>query len=229
MKALVCLALALTLASCSRAEDDKAFGDRVRAYLIAHPEVLLEVQQAYEAKLSAAKADIARKQIPKLKAALEHDSRDFVANPNGKVTVVEFFDYRCPHCVNAAPKVAEMIRAYPNVRFVFKEMPIFGEASEKEARLAIALQRSGGDYLGYHFATMAQRPTPEAAEVLAKARGYKGPAADAERQLTDTELLFKALGLEGTPSFVIGDEVIEGEDMDSLKAKIDQALKAAGA
>lgn len=219
----------LALASCSRAEDDKAFGERVRAYLIAHPEVLLEVQQAYENKLSAAKADQARKQIPKWKAALEQDGRDFVANPKGKVTVVEFFDYRCPHCINAAPKVAELIRAYPDVRFVFKEMPIFGDASEKEARLAIALQRSGGDYLGYHLATMAQRPTPQVAESLAKAHGYKGPASDADRQLADTELLFKALGLEGTPSFVIGDEVIEGEEMDVVKAKIDKALKAAGA
>ena len=93
---------------------------------------------------------------------MEHDPRDFVANPNGRITVTEFYDYRCPHCANMAPKVAELIEKNPDIRFVFKEMPIFGATSEHAAYAAIAVKKAGGDYLGLYQALMATHPLDRA-------------------------------------------------------------------
>src|SRR5438067_5622143 len=132
----------LTLAGCDYAPvSDKVFGERVRAYLVRHPEVLQEVSDALQAKREAqmrteldASVMKSQKLVPTYRQAIENDSRDFVANPQGKVTVTEFYDYRCPHCINIAPKVLDLIRDSPGVRVVFKEMPIFGPRSEHAAR-----------------------------------------------------------------------------------------------
>src|ERR1043165_4660332 len=110
----------LVLSGCQgQASDDAAFGKRVRAYLLSHPEVLQEVSQRLDAKLAAADEATRRRaeaDLPALRAAIERDPRDFVANPNGRITVTEFYDYRCPHCASAAPKVVELIKANPDVR-----------------------------------------------------------------------------------------------------------------
>ena len=79
-----------------------------------------------------------------------------VANPNGKVTVVEFYDYRCGFCKTITPQIAELIRSDPNVRFVFKEYPIFGDVSDRAAKAMIAAKDSG-KYLELHKALMAEK------------------------------------------------------------------------
>ena len=119
--------MAAVLSGCQPSGgDDAAFGARVHAYLLAHPEVIQESAQRLQAKFAAddeATMRNGRAQIPRLRSAIERDPADLVANPGGRVTVTEFYDYRCPHCVNAAPKVLDLIRTHPEVRFVFKEMP----------------------------------------------------------------------------------------------------------
>src|SRR5690349_3340447 len=121
---IAALAAALSLAGCQKAED-AAFGQRVRAYLLQHPEVIREAvnKLAENDRIAAAKA--ASESMNKYRAQLERDPRDFVANPDGKITVVEFFDYRCGYCKLAAPEVVKLIQENPDVRFVFKEFPIF--------------------------------------------------------------------------------------------------------
>ena len=224
--ALVAIASFLT-AGCSRAEDTD-FGAKVRAYLLAHPEVIEEAVQKLQENKDQKAALKAKAALKESRQALERDPRDFVANPNGKITVTEFYDYRCPHCINAAPAVAKIIQDNPDVRFVFKEMPIFGAVSEHAARSAIAVKAAGGDYLGFYRAAMATRGLDQAAvDKIAKnygvdpARIDNGPfrtAADA--QLADAHSLATALGIEGTPTFIIGDTLVPGEDMDSVKRAI---------
>ena len=103
--------LVLALAACGEPKADEAFGQKVRAYLLEHPEVLqeayekLQVKQQQAALLSAAKA------LAENRQALENDPRDFVANPNGKITVVEFFDYNCGYCKLIAPEVLALVKA----------------------------------------------------------------------------------------------------------------------
>ena len=227
-------ALSLLVAGCSRAED-AGFDAKVRAYLLAHPEVLQEAIQKLQERRDADTATKARAALQTVRPALERDPRDFVANPNGRITVTEFYDYRCPHCINAAPAVMKIIRDNPDVRFVFKELPIFGAVSEHAARAAIAVKAAGGDYLGFYKALMNTRGLDDAAvDRLARAAGAdperteKGPfrtAADA--QLVDAHKLASALDVEGTPTFIIGDTLVPGEDMDAVKTAISKARSGA--
>jgi protein-disulfide isomerase len=220
----------LALGACGSAagDDDKAFGERVRAYLLAHPEVIEEASERLQAKQAADDATAQKRAIaalPRYRAALERDPRDFVANPGGTITLTEFYDYRCPHCANAAPKVLEIIAAHPEVRVVFKEMPIFGAASESAAYAALAVKKAGGDSLGLYQALMTTHPLDVATiDRLALARGAKAaelsPSGPGTQQLADTAELFKQLSLDGTPAFVVGDHIIEGEDMDAVTAAI---------
>jgi protein-disulfide isomerase len=219
----------LALGACQRQlGGDEAFGQRVRAYLLAHPEVIQESAQRLEVKLASDEAAAMRRgqaQLPRLRAAVERDPADFVANPNGRVTVTEFYDYRCPHCVNAAPKVLALIATHPEVRFVFKEMPIFGAMSEHAARAALAVKAAGGDYLGLYQAYMSARPLDDdLIDALARQKGVIAvPAANSH--IASTAALFNQLALGGTPAFIVGDQFIYGEDMDAVEAAV---AKAAG-
>ncbi|MGI9170734.1 MAG: thioredoxin domain-containing protein, partial [Caulobacteraceae bacterium] len=153
-------------AGAGTGDGDDAFGRRVRAYLLAHPEVIAEAVQKLQGSQEAAEAAAEKKaaaQLPVLRVQVERDPRDFVANPAGRITATEFYDYRCPHCANAAPKVLALIAAHPEMRFVFKEMPIFGPTSRHAARAALAVKKAGGDYLGLYRSLMATHPLDEAA------------------------------------------------------------------
>jgi protein-disulfide isomerase len=224
----------LSLAACHQRPpdgDDAAFGRRVRAYLLGHPEVLQEAGQKLQARLDAQDADAARqsqRRLPSLRAALERDPGDFVANPAGSITVSEFFDYRCPHCVAVAPAVLALARSRRDVRLVFKEMPIFGPTSEHAARDALAVKAVGGDYLGLYRAYMATPDLTDARiDQIALAHGARPsdlqaqPAAQA--QLSRNQALFTKLGLSGTPAFVVGDQIIYGEDLPAVDAAIRRA------
>ena len=225
------MASALALAACDKG--DKAFDERVHAYLLAHPEVIQEAVDKLQAKQDAEAAAKAKLAIAASRQAIEHDPRDFVANPNGKVTVTEFYDYRCPHCVNAAPKVVSLIQSDPDVRFVFKEFPIFGAASDRGALAAIAMKRSGGDYIGLYRDFMAARPLDDAAiDRILTAHGVTPASledpvlkAQAAEQLAAVRRLAIGLGIEGTPAFIIGDTIVPGEDMNAVRAAIAAARK----
>jgi protein-disulfide isomerase len=234
----VLAAAALALSACDKPQDDKAFGERVHAYLLAHPEVIQEAADRLQAKQDAQAAAQTKAALAQYRPALERDPRDFVANPNGKITVTEFYDYRCPHCVNAAPAVLNLIKANPDVRFVFKEFPIFGATSEHAAMGAIAVKRAGGDYLALYHDFMAARPlNDEAIASILAAHGVteqalQDPAlkAAAAEQLAATRTLATSLGVEGTPAFVIGDTMVPGEDMDAVQAAVTAArTQSAGA
>ncbi len=224
----------MLLGACSPAKADKDFGDKVRAYLLEHPEVLLEVSAKLEQKQALKAAETGRQAIGQYRQAIERDPRDFVANPTGSVTVTEFFDYRCGYCKLAAPEVVQLIRDNPDVRFVFKDFVIFGRDSEIAARLFLGA-KDQGKALELHKALMAEKNLDEAAAVriasglgvdVAKARAVGGSQATTQH-LADTHALAQALVIEGTPAFIIGDKLIPGADMAALKLAIAQA-KAAG-
>ena len=233
--ALFALVLALA-AGCQRApESDAAFGARVKAWMMAHPDDLRAALENMQTKEDAEDAQAQTRAeataitlLPKLRNELERDPKDFVANPNGAVTVTEFYDYRCPHCINIAPRVVTLIHDRPDVRFVFKEMPIFGAVSEHAARAALAAKNEGKDYVGLYAALMAARPlTDEAIDQIAKAKGVSladvdSPAAVAtdNAHMAQTTRLAEQLSIEGTPGFIVGDTIIHGEDYDALTAAI---------
>jgi protein-disulfide isomerase len=221
---------ALGLAACGPPKPDKAFGEKVRAYLLENPEVLVEVSAKLQAKQTAQAADKAKGAIEKYRQALERDPRDFVANPNGSITVVEFFDYKCGYCKLAAPEVIALIQQNPDVRFVFKDFVIFGHDSEVAARMVLG-SREQGKSIAFHKALMAEKSLDEAGVMriaqdvgidAAKARTVGGSEA-VTQHLADTHALAQALAIEGTPAFFVGNTMIAGADMPALKLAIEQA------
>lgn len=222
----------IALSGC-QAQSDQAFGERVRAYLLAHPEVLAEASQKLQTDEDAqavAAMTKAEARLPTLRSAIERDPRDFVANPNGKITVTEFYDYRCPHCEAMAPRLLALIKTNSDIRFVFKEMPIFGATSEHAAYAAIAVKKDGGNFLGLYRGFMTTEPlTDQAIDKIATANGARtsdmAPDSANTAQLATTKDLFDKLGLDGTPGFVVGDQILAGDDMQALTAAIDKARK----
>lgn len=221
---------ALSLIGCGQANADKAFGEKVHAYLIEHPEVLVEMSAKLQEKQTAEKTKNARGAINKYRQALERDPRDFVANPNGSITVVEFFDYRCGYCKLAAPQIVELIQKNPDVRFVFKDFVIFGHDSEVAARLVLGA-KDQGKTIELHKRLMAEKSLDEAGVMrvaqqldidLSKARA-SGTSEAVTQHLADTHALAEALAIEGTPAFFVGDQMIPGADMHALNLAIDQA------
>jgi protein-disulfide isomerase len=228
---------ALALAAC-QAQDGSNFDAKVKAYLMAHPDDLRKAlenmqskEQANEEKQQATEEASALAALPGARAALERDPGDFVANPGGRITVAEFYDYRCPHCINIAPKVVSLIRSHPDVRFVFKEMPIFGAVSEHAARAALAAKTQGKDYVGLYEAFMADRGLSDAdIDRLAAAKGVDiaqmnatANVAAANAHIAAVADLAKRLAVDGTPTFVIGDTFVRGEDDDGLSDAIKKA------
>lgn len=231
--ALALCAAALALAACDRVSDD-AFGDRVRAYLLENPEVIEEAVQKLNEKRETEAAQAATAALSEYRDELERDPRDFVANPNGDVTVVEFFDYRCGYCKLIAPEVQKLIEANPNVRFVFKEFPIFGEQSNETAAVMLTDQVKPKT-LALHERLMAEKSLDDAAldrhlravgvDPAAARQAAKSP--DIDQQIVDTHELASNLGINGTPAFVVGDKIISGADLEALKAAIAEAKAGA--
>ena len=232
-RTLMALAAALSLSACQRA-DDAAFGQRVHAYLMAHPEVIQEAAEKLTENERMAALKASTNAIGKYRSQLERDPRDFVANPDGKVTVVEFFDYRCGYCKLAAPQVVSLIEQNPDVRFVFKEFPIFGEVSVTAAKVALtAPAKAKGVQL--YKALMGEKALDDAAldrhltEVGLNAAAARKEALDPgiARQILDTHALAEALKIDGTPSFIVGNTMIPGADIPALKAAIAAARSGA--
>ncbi|WP_332771468.1 DsbA family protein [Phenylobacterium sp.] len=228
----VALAALLSLAACQKAED-AAFGQKVRAYLLAHPEVIEEAVQKLQENKQVEAANIAKVGLVKHRDALERDPRDFVANPNGKITVVEFFDYRCGYCKVSAPEVLKLIEENPDVRFVFKEFPILTRESAMAAQVILS-PKAKPKTLELHRAFMAEKALSEdsiyrhlrAAGVDPAAAKADGRGAAVMKHLADTRALAGNLGIDGTPAFIVGDRMISGADMAGLRAAIAEAKTA---
>lgn len=202
--------------------DRAAFGAQVRAYLLENPQVIMEAVQVLETRQAEeqARGDIAL--LENNAEALFNDGYSWVGgNPDGDVTIVEFFDYRCSFCRRAHPDVAELLRQDGNIRYIAKEFPILGENSMISSRFALAARAVGGDaaYAAAKDALIVLNGTLDDAVLrrLATSLGLPADAVLAEmdsdditRQLSETRALAQALQINGTPSFVMGGQLIRG-------------------
>lgn len=224
------LALA-PLAACSESVSDLQFNAKVRAYLLEHPEVLQEAMTRLEQKQRAAALKAATEGIKRHRARIERDSRDFVANPNGAITVTEFYDYNCGYCKIISPDVMKLIRENPDVRFVFKEFHIFDQPSSLRGARGALLARNSGKYLQVHSELMAEKPLqPAQVDAILRRNGVDPTPLDSptamaaiDRQLLDIQKLAADLRIEGTPGFIVGDVLIPSADMEAVRAAIVQA------
>ncbi|HYF22396.1 MAG TPA: thioredoxin domain-containing protein [Caulobacteraceae bacterium] len=236
--AAVSLSLLLALGACSGEKtSDPAFGAKVRTYLLEHPEVLEEALLKLEQNKAVQAREAAAKAIRQNLKGLERDPRDFALGPqNAKVVVVQFFDYRCPYCKTIAADYVRMANANPDVRFVFKEWPILdrgGEpVSEYAARAALAA-KAQGRYLPVHQALMSAEALdmPTVDRILAangvdlnRAKATLG-SAEVSDQIGDIHKLAEQLNASGTPTFIVGGEVLEFRGPESLTQAIAKAKK----
>ena len=204
----------------------------VHDYLVQHPEVLLEALDALEAKRAKEQVVSQKKAIEAVSPVLFETPKDtVVGNPDGDVTVVEFFDYNCAYCKRALPDMEAMVKADPKLRFVLKEIPVLGPQSVAASKVSLALRKIAPDqYAAFHRKLLGARGTADEASALAVASSL-GVDASALKQAMDSpevgaELskfgeMATTLSISGTPSYVIKDQVLAGAvGMDALKTAV---------
>jgi protein-disulfide isomerase len=209
------------------------FERRVRDYLLDHPEVIMEAVSRFEARQRTEEESAGQKVVQQRAEEIFRDpDSPVVGNPNGDVTLVEFFDYNCPYCRQMGPVMVQAEAADPKLRIVYKEFPILGPNSVFAAKVALAAHKQG-KYGEFHKALMQVRGVTDDARTLAVA-GQVG--LDSERLKTDMQdaaiqglidrnmALAHALHINGTPGFVVGDRILAGAtDLKSLQAAIQEA------
>lgn len=198
--------------------------ERTRAYLLEHPELFAEMAEAYQAKQVGERlSEVADAVVTPFPGAV-------LGNPEGAVTLVEFTDYGCTYCRMSEPDVARLVAENPDLRVVIREWPIF-QGSDAAALMALAAARQG-KFAAFHAAMFELGPPSEASiGNAARAAGLDLAAAEAFMQSDEAKAevaknmgLAERLGFTGTPSWVIGDRVLEGAiGFDGLQAAVAEA------
>lgn len=238
--ALILLIVAPAYAQAPTPAQREAFDAAIRDYLLRNPEVVIEALQAYETKQKLEQAEQQRAVIAALQSELARDPNSQVlGNPDGDVTVVEFFDYRCTYCKRAKPEVAELLRRDGKVRLVLKEFPILGPDSLVASRIAVATLLTQRDkYPKLHHLLMDSRGTLEEATSLQIAAEAGVDVAKLKQSLSDPRIdsiitanraLAQRLGVEGTPAFVIGGTLVPGAAPADRLLDLVAATRAEGA
>ncbi|OED48748.1 disulfide bond formation protein DsbA [Rhodobacteraceae bacterium (ex Bugula neritina AB1)] len=228
-------AQAFDIGAMSDAERE-AFGQEVREYILANPELILEAVDLLEQRQQ--QAEVARDDVlvEENLAELQNDGYSWVGgNPDGDITLVEFMDYRCGYCRRAAPEVAKLLESDGNIRLVIKEFPILGDASVLSARFAVATKLVAGDdaYKDVHDAMIefggepnevALRRLADGLSLDAEAIFARMESEDVTAELRQTRALAQKMAISGTPTFVLGNELLRGylpaDQMEQIVAEI---------
>lgn len=199
--------------------DPAALDQVIEQYIRTHPEVIEQSLQALEAKREAEekarqKAALATKQ----NELLNDPSSPISGNPNGEITLVEFYDYRCGYCKRAADAITQLQKEDPRVRVIYKDFPILGEPSELAAKAALASVVQGKHQV-FHEALLALKGEMTKASILVTATevGLDAKRLEADmrnpewdRVIEKNRALARDLGISGTPGFIVGTELVPG-------------------
>jgi len=205
----------------------------VSDYLRAHPEVIIDAIKAYQAKKDADQQAEAKKNIVALKDDIYKDPTSPVGgNPQGDVAIVEFFDYRCPYCKAVAPDLDKALAQDGKVKLVYKEFPILGPVSVTAAKAALAAQMQG-KYVPFHQKLIGYKGTLDDATIYKLAGDVGLDVTKLKADMAKPEIqaiidknakLADKLNVQGTPGFVVGQEMIPGAaSVDELTAAIKRA------
>jgi protein-disulfide isomerase len=209
----------------------------IKEYLVSHPEVLQDVVAELEKRQAAAELEKSRAAIAGNAAPLFNSSRQVVlGNPGGNVTFVEFFDYNCGYCKRALADMLALLNTDPNLKVVLKEFPVLGPGSVEAAKVAVAVRmqdKDGKKYLEFHQKLLGGRGQADKARALAVAAEIgldvkriesDMDSEEAKATIEESLKLGEALGLSGTPSYVIGSDVVVGAvGVDALRNKVSAA------
>ncbi|WP_040593352.1 DsbA family protein [Mesorhizobium metallidurans] len=210
----------------------------IRDYLLKNPEVLLEVQDALEAKQKEEQRIASLGVIENAKDQIFNSAFDgVVGNPNGKVTIVEFYDYNCGFCKRAIEDMRALTKADPDLRFVLKEFPILGPDSQKASVVSMAFHLMYPEKYGeFHNALLGGQGRATEATAIKVALSLGADEAKLREKMKDPSIaeaisktldLANKLAITGTPSYVVGNEVVFGALGKEVLAKKIEAAKAA--
>jgi protein-disulfide isomerase len=208
----------------------------VKDYLLSHPEILVEVQEAYEKKVEAQRADAAQARLPGFYSTLAglRPQLASMSVGSGDVTVVELFDYNCGFCRKTLPDLVKLIESDPKVKVQFVEFPILAPESIEASKVAIAAAKQG-KYFEFHKAMFAAgHASKETALKVAEKLGLDMTRLQADIAAPETEALISKLSdaakqmyVDGTPTFVVGDKTNPGwTRYEQLKELVEDARKA---
>jgi len=218
------IAATMTLAALApAAAEEQPSKEKIEAiiheYILDNPEILVEAMERLRAKERIAEQNKARDAIVANLEGLTGTLADPIAgNPDGDVTIVEFFDYRCPYCKKVVEPLMETIKADGNVRIVFKEFPILGPDSVIAARAALAAHKQN-KYMDFHMAMMNSQTgiTKDSIRKIAESVGIDLAKMEADMEDPEIDTVIKrnyeladAVGIRGTPAFIIGQELVPG-------------------
>ena len=240
--AAVSLALAgaaPAVAQSFSADQREEIGKIIKDYLLTHPEVMQDVMAELEKRQQSADAEKHRAAVVENKATLFSSPHQVVlGNPQGNVTMVEFFDYNCGFCKRAMTDMLDLIKTDYNLKFVLKEFPVLGEGSVEAARVAVAARMqdaNGKKYIEFHQKLLGSRGAADKMRALAVAKevGFDMPrlerdmgSDEVKKTIEENMKLAEALGVNGTPSYVVGEEVVIGAvGLDTLREKISAERK----
>jgi protein-disulfide isomerase len=203
------------------ATDKAAIEAIVHDYLVNNPEVMLEVQDALEKKQGEAQRVAQRKVIGATSKEIFDASYDgVIGNPDGKLSIVEFFDYNCHFCKQALPDMQALVKENKDLRFVLKEMPIFGEDSQRASIVSMAFNKlMPGKFAEFHQKLLGDEGKANEAKAIRIAVSLGADEAALRKEMADpaiqkdiesTYQLANRLSITGTPSYVVGDEVVVG-------------------
>jgi len=208
----------------------------IKEYLVTHPEVLEDASAELDKRKQAAEAEKAKKEIANHSDALFNSTRQVtIGNAKGETTLVEFFDYNCGYCKRALADLTTIMKEDPKLRVVLKEFPVLGPGSVEAAKVAVAvrMQDAGKKYFDFHQRLLGGRGQADKARALAAAKEAGFDVARIEKDMGSDEVrasieesmrLAEALGLNGTPSYVVGSELVVGAvGLDALKQKVNVA------
>jgi protein-disulfide isomerase len=232
----------LALALCAAPASAQTFSDGqrgeietiVKNYLVSHPEVLEEAMAELNKRQAADEAAKHEASITENSQAIFNSPRSVtLGNKNGDVTFVEFFDYNCGYCKRAMTDMLDLMKADPKLKVVLKEFPVLSEGSVDAAKVAVAVRMQdpgGAKYLDFHQKLLGGRGPADKARALAAAKEAGLDVARLEKDMASPEAratieenfkLAESMGMNGTPSYVIGKQVVVGAiGLDGLKEKI---------
>ncbi|WP_458761115.1 DsbA family protein [Afipia sp. TerB] len=233
LAALPAGASAQSFSSSQRGEIEKI----VKEYLLSHPEILEEVSAELSKRQAAAEAEKHQAAVKENADLIFNSPRGVVLNnQKGDVNFVEFFDYNCGYCKHAMADMLNLMKSDPKLRVVLKEFPVLGPGSVEAAQVAIAVRMqdpSGKKYLDFHQKLLGSRGQADKARALAAAKEAGLDMARIEKDMASPEVkatlqenfkIAEAMGLNGTPSYVIGNQVVVGAiGRDGLAKKISEA------
>ena len=206
----------------------------IRNYLIAHPEVLEEAMAELNKRQTAAEAEKHEASVAQNSDTIFNSPRGVVlGNKDGDVTFVEFFDYNCGYCKRAMTDMLDLMKSDSKLKVVLKEFPVLSQGSVEAAQVAVAvrMQDPGGKkYLDFHQRLLGGRGPADKARAIAAAKEAGLDVARIEKDLASPEVratieenfkLAESMGMNGTPSYVIGKQVVIGAvGLEGLKEKI---------